>query len=95
LKSYYTTVDLLPFRAVYEVTGDNPASTAKVGFMHLVEGENETSGIDYKGLNSAVNVDMNAPVYDLQGRMIAPSYREVKSLQSGMYVVNGVKIIVK
>ena len=94
LKSNYTTVDLLPFRAVYEVTGDNPASTAKVGFMHLVEGENETDGIDVFKATSA-EVDMNAPVYDLQGRMIAPSYREVKSLQSGMYVVNGVKIIVK
>jgi hypothetical protein len=40
-------------------------------------------------------LDVNAPVYDLQGRMVAPTYREAKSLQSGMYVVNGVKIIVK
>ncbi|MBR3011305.1 MAG: hypothetical protein IKH91_10975 [Prevotella sp.] len=91
LKSTYTTVDLLPFRSVYEVL--SPV-TAKVGFLRLVEGENETSGIDVFKATSA-EVDMNAPVYDLQGRMVAPSYREAKGLQNGLYVVNGVKIIVK
>lgn len=91
LKSTYTTVDLLPFRSVYEVPSD---VTAKVGFLRLVEGENETSGIDVFKATSA-EVDMNAPVYDLQGRMVAPSYREAKGLQNGLYVVNGVKIIVK
>ena len=91
LKSTYTTVDLLPFRSVYEVPSN---VTAKVGFLRLVEGENETSGIDVFKATSA-EVDMNAPVYDLQGRMVAPSYREAKGLQNGLYVVNGVKIIVK
>lgn len=92
LKSYYTTVDLYPFRSVYEVPSN---VTAKVGFLRLVEGENdsETDGIDV--LKATSEVDMDAPVYDMQGRMIAPTYREAKSLQSGMYVVNGVKIIVK
>lgn len=91
LNSNYSTVDLYPFRSVYEVTG---GGSAKVGFLRLIEGENETDGIDVFKTTSA-EVDMNAPVYDLQGRMIAPSYREAKKLQSGMYVVNGVKIIVK
>ena len=91
LNSNYSTVDLYPFRSVYEVTG---GGSAKVGFLRLIEGENETDGIDVFKATSA-EVDMNAPVYDLQGRMIAPSYREAKKLQSGMYVVNGVKIIVK
>ena len=91
LNSNYSTVDLYPFRSVYEVTA---GGSAKIGFLRLMEGENETSGIDVFKATSA-EVDMNAPVYDLQGRMIAPSYREAKSLQSGMYVVNGVKIIVK
>ena len=91
LKDAYKTVDLLPFRSVYEVTSDG---SAKVGFLRFVEGENETSGIDVFKAASA-EVDMNAPVYDLQGRMVAPSYREAKGLQNGLYVVNGVKIIVK
>ena len=92
LNSNYLTVDLLPFRSVYEVTS---GGSAKVGFLHFVEGENETDGIDV--LKTAFELDMNAPVYDLQGRMIAPTYREVvdKNLSSGIYVVNGVKIIVK
>lgn len=95
LKSYYTTVDLYPFRSVYEVTKIEGGGNAKVGFLHFFEGENdnETDGIN--ALNGSVKVDVNAPVYDMQGRMIAPTYREAKSLQSGMYVVNGVKIIVK
>ena len=92
MNSNYSTVDLLPFRSVYEVTS---GGSAKVGFLHFVEGENETDGIDV--LKTAFELDMNAPVYDLQGRMIAPTYREVvdKNLSSGIYVVNGVKIIVK
>ena len=90
LNSNYSTVDLYPYRSVYEVVS---GGSAKVGFLRFMEGENETSGVNQ--LNGAINVDMNAPVYDLQGRMIAPSYREAKNLQSGMYVVNGVKIIVK
>lgn len=93
LNSNYKTVDLFPFRSVYEVVGGN--GSAKVGFLRFFEGENdnETDGIN--ALNSSVKVDVDAPVYDMQGRMIAPTYREAKSLQSGMYVVNGVKIIVK
>jgi hypothetical protein len=91
LNKNYSTVDLLPFRSVYEVLS---GGSAKVGFLRFVEGENETSGIDVFKATSA-EVDMNAPVYDLQGRMVAPSYREAKGLQNGLYVVNGVKIIVK
>ena len=45
----------------------------------------------------SIGFDMNAPVYDLQGRMIAPSMKALagQKLARGMYVVNGVKIIVK
>ena len=93
LNSNYTTVDLFPFRSVYEVVGGT--GSAKVGFLRFFEGENDSETDGINALNSSVNVDMDAPVYDMQGRMIAPTYREAKSLQSGMYVVNGVKIIVK
>ena len=93
LNSNYTTVDLFPFRSVYEVVGGT--GSAKVGFLRFFEGENDSETDGINALNSSVKVDMDAPVYDMQGRMIAPTYREAKSLQSGMYVVNGVKIIVK
>ena len=92
LNSNYTTVDLLPFRSVYEVGG---SGSAKVGFLRFFEGENDSETDGINALNGSVKVDVDAPVYDMQGRMIAPTYREAKSLQSGMYVVNGVKIIVK
>ena len=42
LKDAYKTVDLLPFRSVYEVLS---GGSAKVGFMYFVEGENNTTGI--------------------------------------------------
>ena len=84
---------MYPFRAYYSYTG---GSGAKMGFMEIVFGENETTAIDALARES-VAIDENAPVYDLQGRMIAPSMKALagKKLARGMYVVNGVKIIVK
>ena len=84
---------MYPFRAYYSYTG---GGSAKMGFMEIVFGENETTAIDALARES-VAIDENAPVYDLQGRMIAPSMKALagKKLARGMYVVNGVKIIVK
>ena len=66
------------------------------GYMEIIFGENETTGIDAFETAPA-EVDMDAPVYDMTGRMIAPAMRNLagKKLPRGMYVVNGVKIIVK
>ena len=88
-----TKLLMYPFRAYYSYTG---GGSAKMGFMEIVFGENETTGIDALARES-VAIDENAPVYDLQGRMIAPSMKALagKKLARGMYVVNGVKIIVK
>lgn len=93
LNGNYSTVDLYPFRSVYEVLS---GGSAKVGFLRLMEGENETNGINVFKSESA-EVDMNAPVYDMTGRMIAPAMRDLvgKQLPRGIYMVNGVKIIVK
>lgn len=88
-----TKLLMYPFRAYYSYTG---GGSAKMGFMEIVFGENETSGIDALAKES-VAIDENAPVYDMQGRMIASSMKSLagKKLARGMYVVNGVKIIVK
>lgn len=93
LNGNYSTVDLYPFRSVYEVLS---GGSAKVGFLRLMEGENETNGINVFKSESA-EVDMNAPVYDMTGRMIVPAMRDLvgKQLPRGIYMVNGVKIIVK
>ena len=82
-----------PFRAYFKY--NEPSGAKRMGFMDVVFGENETSGID--ALERRVSIDENAPVYDMQGRMIAPAMRDLagKKLPRGIYVVNGVKIIVK
>ena len=86
----YGDIKVAPFRA-YFATSAAAAKIASFGVTFEEEEGNEPDGI---GVLSSV-LDVNAPVYDLQGRMVATSYREAKGLQSGMYVVNGVKIIVK
>lgn len=85
---------MYPFRSYFAYTATGNAKDMK--FMEIVFGENETSGIDAFASERA-EIDQNAPVYDLQGRMIAPSMNELngKKLMRGIYVVNGVKIIVK
>ena len=88
---YDAPIIVTPFRAYFATEASANAKLSSFGII-FEEGEgNETDAI---GALSAV-LDVNAPVYDLQGRMVAVSYREAKSLQRGMYVVNGVKIIVK
>lgn len=86
---------MYPFRAYF---GYNVSSTAKrMGSMEVVFGENETSGIDALETTIPVTLDENAPVYDIQGRMIAPALRDLngKKLPRGVYVISGMKIIVK
>ena len=86
----YGDINVAPFRAYYA----SPAAGAKIASFGIsFEDDGETDAIF--AVDAASMIDVNAPVYDLQGRKVATSYREAKGLQSGMYVVNGVKIIVK
>lgn len=90
---YDAPIKIAPFRAYFATEASTNAKLSSFGVI-FEEGEgNETDAI---GALSAV-FDVNAAVYDLQGRMVATSYRELsgKKLAAGMYVVNGVKIIVK
>ena len=92
--NYQGTIKIAPFRMYY--ANGSGASGAKLASFGLIFGEGEgdvPSAIH--AVDAAQFLDVDAPVYDLQGRMVATSYREAKSLQSGMYVVNGVKFIVK
>lgn len=85
----YDKVNVAPFRAFFAT----PDANAKfASFMPVFE---EVDGDVTAIAPVEAFIDVEAPVYDLQGRMVATSYREAKSLKRGMYVVNGVKIIVK
>ncbi len=92
--NYQGTIKIAPFRMYY--ANGSGASGAKLASFGLIFGEGEGDVLSaIHAVDAAQFLDVDAPVYDLQGRMVATSYREAKSLQSGMYVVNGVKFIVK
>ena len=83
---------MYPFRAYFRTVGE---SAAKQLNIFLGENTNPT------GINEVETetmfVDPNAPVYDVYGRKIANSVREIagKKLPRGIYVVNGAKFNVK
>lgn len=92
----YSYANIAPFRAFY-ATGNLSAGAKLMNFgIILGEGEGDVPTAIH-AVDAASIIDVNAPVYDLQGRMVATSYRELnaKKLQRGFYVVNGVKFIVK
>ena len=95
LNAGYTDVKIAPFRAYFSSSADG---NAKLASFDVIFGEgvgDVPTGL--QAVEAADVVDMDAPVYDLQGRLVATSYRELtrKKVQKGMYVVNGVKIMIK
>ena len=110
LKDAYKTVDLLPFRSVYEVT--SPGS-AKVGFMYFVEGENNTTGIvdiekkNYSGIaagDGTITITAGAAgtyrIFSAAGQnantvVLKAGETRTVNVPAGVYVVNGVKVLVK
>lgn len=90
---YNAPIRILPFRAFFASSG-MPTSNF-IHTLNVVFGENpgsETDGIDAMSAN--VDVDVNAPVFDLQGRKVADGLQNAH-LMRGIYVINGVKVIVK
>ena len=109
LKSTYTTVDLLPFRSVYELPSN---VTAKVGFMYFVEGENNTTGIvdiekkNYSGIaagDGTITITAGAAgtyrIFSAAGQnanTVVLKAGETRTVNvPGVYLVNGVKVLVK
>ena len=88
--SYNADIKIAPFRTYYSSTSSNGAKTLQ-SFDVLFDEGSETDGIT---MNEFENIDANAPVYDLQGRKLANSLLD-SSLGKGVYVINGVKIIIK
>ncbi len=113
LNSNYSTVDLYPFRAVYQVTGDQPGNFAKVGFMHIIEGENDTTGIvdiekkNYSGIatgDGTITITADAAgtyrIFSAAGQnantvVLKAGETRTVNVPAGVYVVNGVKVLVK
>ena len=114
LNSNYSTVDLYPFRAVYQVTPDQPGNFAKVGFMHIVEGENNTTGIvdinkdnNYSGIatgEGTITITADAAgtyrIFSAAGQnasnvTLRAGETKTVNVPAGVYVVNGVKVLVK
>ncbi|MCR5130590.1 MAG: hypothetical protein K6C10_03900 [Prevotella sp.] len=96
LVSSYSYANIAPFRAYF--TSASSSTTAKLSAFDIIFGEGQgdvPTGI--QAVDASQFIDVNAPVYDMQGRMVSPTYRELgsKNLQKGFYVVNGVKFIVK
>ena len=82
-----------PFRAYFRTTGGTGAKG-----LNIFYGENfDTTGINSVEEDQPVMVDPNAPVYDVYGRMVANTVREIagKKLPRGIYVVKGIKFNVK
>ena len=97
LNSEYSYANIAPFRAYFATP---KSSGAKLSSFDVIFGEgigDVPTGMQAVDAAELINVD--EPVYDMQGRMVATSYRELanksKKLQSGLYVVNGVKIMIK
>ena len=90
---YKTDIRVAPFRGYYSTEGITTGSKLTAFDVIFEEGMGNTpSGIET--MNSLHNIDMNAPVYDLQGRKLADSLIGT-TLKRGIYVIDGVKFVVK
>ena len=90
---YHTDIRVTPFRGYYSTVGITPTSKLTAFDVIFEEGEGNTpSGIET--VNSLHNIDVNAPVYDVQGRKLANSLIGT-TLKRGIYVIDGVKFVVK
>ena len=111
LKDSYKTVDIYPFRSVYQTSG---TGSAKVGYLLLVEGENPNTAtgitdVDkvFTGVttgNGFISITSDA---DTTYRIRSVSGQNVDALNlkagetqtvnvpAGIYLVNGLKVLVK
>ena len=113
LKEKYTTVNLFPFRSVYQTTSTDGGS-AKVGFLMLVEGENPdmATGITdldkvFTGVTTGHGFITITSDADTTYRIRTVSGQHISALSmkageprtvnvpAGIYLVNGLKVLVK
>ena len=91
---YDDDIYVYPFRVYYNTISSNGSNSLSAFDIIFGEGVgNITDGIGTVKEGQPV-YDYNAPVYDLQGRKVAESLRGVAA-QKGMYVINGMKVVIK
>ncbi len=111
LKDKYTTVDIYPFRSVYQTSG---TGSAKVGYLMLVEGENPntatgitdvdkvftgvTTGNGYITITS--DADTTYRIRSVSGQNVdalnlKAGETQTVNVPAGIYLVNGLKVLVK
>ena len=111
LKDSYKTVDIYPFRSVYQASG---TGSAKVGYLMLVEGENPntatgitdvdkvftgvTTGNGYITITS--DADTTYRIRSVSGQNIGAlnlkaGETQTVNVPAGIYLVNGLKVLVK
>ena len=111
LKDKYTTVDIYPFRSVYQTSG---TGSAKVGYLMLVEGENPNTAtgitdVDkvFTGITTGKGFISITTDADTAYRIRTVSGQNIDALNlkagesrtvyvpAGIYLVNGLKVLVK
>ncbi len=109
LNGKYPNVELYPYRTVYEVIS---GGSAKVGFLHFVEGENTTGIIDieknnYSGIatgDGTITITADAAgiyrIFSAAGQnantvVLKAGETRTVNVPAGVYLVNGVKVLVK
>ena len=111
LKDKYTTVDIYPFRSVYQTSG---TGSAKVGYLMLVEGENPNTAtgitdVDkvFTGITTGKGFISITSDADTAYRIRTVSGQNIDALNlkagesrtvyvpAGIYIVNGLKVLVK
>lgn len=111
LKDKYKTVDIYPFRSVYQTSG---TGSAKVGYLMLVEGENPntatgitdvdkvftgvTTGNGFISITS--DADTTYRIRSVSGQNIGAlnlkaGETQTVNVPAGIYLVNGLKVLVK
>ena len=111
LKDKYKTVDIYPFRSVYQTSG---TGSAKVGYLMLVEGENPntatgitdvdkvftgvTTGNGFISITS--DADTTYRIRSVSGQNIdalnlKAGETQTVNVPAGIYLVNGLKVLVK
>ena len=90
----YGEVKIAPFRAYYTTSSNGAKLSSFTPVFEEGLGDVPTA---IEAVDASQFIDMDAPVYDLQGRMVARTYRDLteKKVQRGLYVINGVKIMIK
>ncbi len=92
--SYGGPIYMYPFRTYYSTTSTTSSAGAKaLSSFNVIFGEgNGTDGVE--SVENDLSIDMNAPVFDLQGRKLADGLNR-SNLGKGIYVISGKKIIIK